>query len=138
MGAASLEAERRGFDFLHNLAFSHRNDAEEISLLNKPPEGPPPKVKTKVPGESYLMADKKTRLKENLTAVFALSDEEYKVVKDARKRRQQAQSAREKSKKTSGGFSIKLSLADTPAPAELNQAPLASRRSADHARKIPV
>ena len=39
MGAESLEAEQRGFNFLHLLAFSHRNDAEEISNKNKPPEG---------------------------------------------------------------------------------------------------
>ena len=48
MGEESLEAERRGYQFLHELAFSHRNDALEISNNNKPPEGmPPPKAARK-------------------------------------------------------------------------------------------
>ena len=38
MGDESLEAEQRGFDFLHMLAFSHRIDAEDISNRNKPSE----------------------------------------------------------------------------------------------------
>ena len=44
MGAESLEAEQRGYQFLHELAFSHRKDALEISNKNKPPDGPPPKA----------------------------------------------------------------------------------------------
>ena len=45
MGAESLEAEQRGYQFLHELAFSHRNDALEISEYNRPPDGvPPPKA----------------------------------------------------------------------------------------------
>lgn len=80
MGAASLEAERRGFDYLQALALKYRKDAEEISLLNKPPDGAPPRVKTNVRGESYLLGDRKTRKKEKLTSVFALSEAEYKMV----------------------------------------------------------
>ena len=84
MGAESLEAETRGFNFLHKLAFSHRNDAEEISYLNKPPEDAPPIIQklpqTKTRGLSFLQADLKTRKKETLTSVFALSEIEFKKI----------------------------------------------------------
>lgn len=83
MGAESLEAEARGFNFLHLLAFSHRNDAEEIGNSNKPPEGfvPPPKAvskKNKVRGASFMESDLKTRKKEELRCVFAFSETEFK------------------------------------------------------------
>ena len=67
MGEESLEAEARGFNYLHLLAFSHRNDAEEISIRNKPPDGAAPKKtdkKDRVRGSSYLAEDRKTRKKE--------------------------------------------------------------------------
>ena len=38
MGDESLEAEQRGFNFLHNLAFGLRSDAAEIANMNKPQE----------------------------------------------------------------------------------------------------
>lgn len=66
MGEESLQAELRGFDFLHKLAFSHRIDALEVSELNKPPEDATPKVQVKKRGQSYLEQDMKTRKKEKL------------------------------------------------------------------------
>ena len=84
MGAESLEAEARGFNFLHLLAFSHRNDAEEIGNINKPPEDfvPPPSKavskKNRVRGASFMESNLKTRKKEELRCVFAFSDTEFK------------------------------------------------------------
>ena len=72
MGAESLEAEAQGFNYLHKLAFSHRNDAAEIAYLNKPPEDAPLVVRSKasksrIRGKSYLKADMRTRKTEKLT-----------------------------------------------------------------------
>ena len=79
MGEDSLEAEQRGFNFLHMLAHSHRNDALEVSQKNKPPEDTGFKIKVKLKGVSHLEnGSSKTRKKEKLTAVFALSDTEFK------------------------------------------------------------
>ena len=74
----SDEAEQRGFNFLHNLAFSHRKDALEVSQGNKPPEDTDLKVKVKLRKQSYMEDDLKTRRKEKLVSVFALSDQEFK------------------------------------------------------------
>ena len=82
MGSESDEAETRAFNFLHLLAFAHRNDAEDIINKNKPPEDLTPNKKVsamnKVRGASFMEKDLKTRKKENIRVVFALSDLEFK------------------------------------------------------------
>ena len=98
MGDGSLEAETRGFNFLHLLAFSHRNDAEQISNKNKPQDGTSmasrgQSAKKRRRGESYLEADMTTRKKERLCTVFSLSDTEYKQISEIRGRRMRYEAA---------------------------------------------
>lgn len=92
MGAESLEAEQRGFNFLHLLAFSLRNDAEEMSNANKPPEGATASGRKmasakRVRGKSFMQEDMKSRKKEKLTAVFAFSDQEFGEIQAIRSQR---------------------------------------------------
>lgn len=86
MGEESLEAEQRGLNHLHLLAFSLRNDADEISKANQkldagPSVGRAQAAKLRVRGQSFLEKDMRTRKKEILTSVFALSDKEYEKIK---------------------------------------------------------
>ena len=74
---------------MHFLAHSLRNDAEAISEANQridagPSVGRAQAAKLRVRGQSFLEKDMKTRKKEILTSVFALSDEEYLRIKKIR------------------------------------------------------
>lgn len=138
-----MEAEQKGFDFLHNLAFAHRKDALEISNLNKPPEGSTPKkqsAKNRVRGQSFMEKDMKTRKKEKICTVFALDAEEFKRIKAIREKqaRQYPQTSRslEKVGKEKSGFSIKLKITDTPNDDQVM--PLLTGKSADHAKMNQV
>lgn len=89
MGAESIEAEARGYNFLHLLAFSHRNDAEQVAYLNNPPEDAPLFLRknaknSRARGQSFLKADMRTRKTEKLTQVFSFSAQEFRQIQRTR------------------------------------------------------